>query len=367
MTPRRILMTTDAVGGVWNYSLHLAKALAGYGVRFDLATMGPLPSESQKQEAAALANVALYESTYQLEWTQDPWDDIARAGEWLLELEQRLRPDIVHLNGYSHAALPWTAPACVVAHSCVLSWWEAVHGETAPDSWARYGAAVAEGIRKADHVIAPTAAMLKALRKNYGALPRSSVIHHGISMKTVSLGQRQPIVFAAGRMWDAAKNVDMIVRSAAELPWQFVIAGDGKCESTTTKNVSLLGRVSSKKIAQCMRTASIYCLPARYEPFGLSVLEAALSGCALVLGEIPSLCELWSDAAIFVHPDDQSGLTRILRQLADDERRRKQLAQLAAQRARRFTAERMAVAYLDMYEQLLESKGAFVTPDKTRP
>ena len=179
MTPRRILMTTDAVGGVWNYSLHLAKALAGYGVRFDLATMGPLPSESQKQEAAALANVALYESTYQLEWTQDPWDDITRAGEWLLELAQRLRPDIVHLNGYSHAALPWTAPACVVAHSCVLSWWEAVHGETAPDSWARYGAAVAEGIRKADHVIAPTAAMLKALRKNYGALPRSSVIHNG--------------------------------------------------------------------------------------------------------------------------------------------------------------------------------------------
>ncbi len=32
-------------------------------------------------------------------------------------------------------------------------------------------------------------------------------------------------------------------------------------------------------------------LPARYEPFGLSVLEAALSGCALVLGDIPSLRE----------------------------------------------------------------------------
>jgi hypothetical protein len=49
-------MTTDAVGGVWNYALYLANALAEYGVSFDLATMGPLPSESQKQEAAALAN-----------------------------------------------------------------------------------------------------------------------------------------------------------------------------------------------------------------------------------------------------------------------------------------------------------------------
>ena len=34
-------------------------------------------------------------------------------------------------------------------------------------------------------------------------------------------------------------------------------------------------------------------LPARYEPFGLSILEAALSGCALVLGDLPSLRELW--------------------------------------------------------------------------
>ena len=42
-----------------------------------------------------------------------------------------------------------------------------------------------------------------------------------------------------------------------------------------------------------MARASIYALPARYEPFGLSILEAALSGAALVLGDIPSLREVW--------------------------------------------------------------------------
>ena len=34
-----------------------------------------------------------------------------------------------------------------------------------------------------------------------------------------------------------------------------------------------------------LSAASVYVLPAKYEPFGLSVLEAALSGCALVLGK----------------------------------------------------------------------------------
>ena len=35
-------------------------------------------------------------------------------------LERRLRPDVVHLNGYTHGALPWRAPVLVVGHSCVL-------------------------------------------------------------------------------------------------------------------------------------------------------------------------------------------------------------------------------------------------------
>jgi hypothetical protein len=32
MTPRRVLMTTDAVGGVWTYSLELARGLSDVGV-----------------------------------------------------------------------------------------------------------------------------------------------------------------------------------------------------------------------------------------------------------------------------------------------------------------------------------------------
>ena len=39
------------------------------------------------------------------------------------------KPDIVHLNNYVHAALPFRAPKLVVGHSCVLSWWRAVKRE----------------------------------------------------------------------------------------------------------------------------------------------------------------------------------------------------------------------------------------------
>ena len=39
---------------------------------------------------------------------------------------------------------------------------------------------------------------------------------------------------------------------------------------------------------------------ARYEPFGLAVLEAAQAGMRLVLSDIPSFRELWDGAATFV-------------------------------------------------------------------
>ena len=49
---------------------------------------------------------------------------------------------------------------------------------------------------------------------------------------------------------------------------------------------SFAGQLTTAEVRNVINTASIYALPARYEPFGLSILEAALSGCALVLGDI---------------------------------------------------------------------------------
>ena len=46
----RVLMTTDAVGGVWSYCLSLAAALQGYDVQIALATMGPAPTTAQRAE-----------------------------------------------------------------------------------------------------------------------------------------------------------------------------------------------------------------------------------------------------------------------------------------------------------------------------
>ena len=95
-----------------------------------------------------------YAAPFALEWMKDPWADVDRAGAWLLALESQLHPDVVHLNGFCHAALPWRAPVVTVAHSCVCSWWRSVHGVQAPERrHGMHGAMqpVAQEVRPEDH------------------------------------------------------------------------------------------------------------------------------------------------------------------------------------------------------------------------
>jgi len=166
-------------------------------------------------------------------------------------------------------------------------------------------------------------------------------------------------VFAAGRLWDPAKNLLLLEEVAERLGWPIYIAGDPrqprKDEQIATTQVRLLGQLSETEVASWLKRAAIYAFPARYEPFGLSVLEAALSGCALVLGDLPSLRDLWDEAAIFVAPDSPGDLRLALEGLIEDPVLRQSLAMRARRRALLYTPRRMASAYLEVYAGLLSS------------
>jgi glycosyltransferase involved in cell wall biosynthesis len=116
-----------------------------------------------------------------------------------------------------------------------------------------------------------------------------------------------------------------------------------------------------------MARAAIYAFPARYEPFGLSVLEAGLSGCALVLGDIPSLREVWQDAATFVPPEDREALLEAIERLAHDDLLRARMSAAARARAVEFAADRMARRYVDLYRELVSRRSAGTSPRPVLP
>ena len=332
----KVLMTADAVGGVWTYARDLADALEA---EVTIATMGPPPAERGGADVLV--------STYALEWEDDPWNDVGDAGAWLLELEEELRPDVVHLNGYAHGALPWRAPVVVAAHSDVVSWWWAVHGGPPPERYDRYRSAVEAGLRAAAALVAPTNAVLDDLRRHYRLCRKCAVVPNGSSLEPEP-AEKEPFVLALGRFWDEAKNLAALERARAAASWPLVTAGDG----------TPLGRLERSEVRSLLARAAVFASPARYEPFGLGILEAARSGCALVLGDVSSLREVWGDAALFAAPDDDESLAAALRLVACDAELRLELAERARRRASRYTVEAMAAGYARVYCNALSTVAA---------
>ncbi|MCU1504739.1 MAG: glycosyl transferase family 1 [Ilumatobacteraceae bacterium] len=359
-----VLMTTDAVGGVWTYCLDLAGALAAAGVQTSLAILGPAPTAAQRADLASSAVVRAAHHPGALEWMDDPWADVDDAGRWLLDLETAWQPDVVHLNGFVHAVLDWRAPTVVVAHSDVVAWWHAVHGAAPPAAWRAYADRVGAGLAAATAVIAPTAAALADTERIYGRTG-GSVVPNGRRGDWLIELDKEPIIIATGRMWDEAKNLASLRAVATRLDWPVVVAGavtrddaDGRPPEAGDDEgpVVALGPLAFAELAPWLARAAVHAAPARYEPFGLGVLEAAMSGCALVLGDIASLREVWADAATYVAPDDLAALAQALTDLIHDPVRCAQRGAAAREHARRYTATRMAAGYAEVYRGVLADR-----------
>ena len=355
----RVLMTADTVGGVWTYAVDLARALSQENIDVALATMGNPPSAEQRSEARNVASLGVFESSFRLPWMEEPWEDVRYAREWLLDLTSHIQPNIAHLNEPVYASSGFGVPTVAVGHSCVLSWWQSVWNSPAPPEWKRYRREMSRGFGSADAVIAPSRSMLLELQRYYG-VEHGFVISNGRDGTRLAPGIKEEMVFAAGRVWDAAKNLMALDNVAKDLPWPVYVAGEQQQPhgqvSVQASYMRMLGCLEARDVAQWLGRASIYAFPARYEPFGLSILEAALSGCALVLSDVPALRELWNGKAVFVGVDDPATLRLAIEALIDDPDLRHALAMRARRHALSLTPRRMALAYKRVYSQLLSRR-----------
>ena len=194
-------------------------------------------------------------------------------------------------------------------------------------------------------MIVPTVAHGRAIEAVYGPIS-VQVVHNGSRPRRAKT-QRRPAVLTAGRLWDEGKAVAWLDRAVAELGAPVLAAGptrgpDGP--EARFDHLQLLKNLGPDRLAAEYASATVFASMARYEPFGLAVLEAAQAGMALVLSDIPTFRELWDGAAIFV--DAEGSLRPALQQaLANPE----PWAARAQSQAGQYTIERMAAGTLDVH------------------
>lgn len=355
----RILFSTDTVGGVWDHTVTLTRALVAAGHEVLVAAIG----QPRDVRLAGLPDGVEYASRdYRLEWMPDSGDDVRASAGWLAGLAARWEADVVHLNQMAVAAHDFPAPVLVAVHSDVLGWWRGVHGCEAPrEEWAAYVDGVREGIARADAVVAPSRWQADQVARFYGRAD-VHVVHNGVEVPDAPPPARDFHVISVGRMWDRGKGMDVLDEAAGLLRGEVPIHVLGEAAAPhggafVPRHVSARGRLEREDVDKWMRRAAVYVAPSRYEPFGLAPLEAALHGCALVLSDLETFRELWDGCACFVPVGDAAALAGALRALRDDPDRLAERAGAARRRAlRRFGAARMAGEYLDLYAAMAGSR-----------
>jgi glycosyltransferase involved in cell wall biosynthesis len=112
--------------------------------------------------------------------------------------------------------------------------------------------------------------------------------------------------------------------------------------------------LSEARVAGVLAARPVFASAAVYEPFGLSVLEAAQAGCALVLSDISTHRELWDGAAIFIEPRDELGFAAATNDLLEKREERERLGEAARERARQYSSPRMAREMAGIYTRVLQ-------------
>ncbi|MGV1872508.1 glycosyltransferase family 4 protein [Agrobacterium rosae] len=356
----RVLMTVDAVGGVWRYAMDLAAGLRPLDVDVVFVGLGPQPSDAQRGEAETLGMLRWLDAP--LDWMVQEEEALAQVGPALEEVATSEDVHLLHLNLPSQAAMLATdLPVVAMSHSCVVTWFAGVRGQDVPPDWQWHRRLNRQGFDRANAVLAPSRSHATMLKHAYGAISNLTVIYNATRAEP-NADDKDALVVAAGRWWDEGKNGHVLDEAAKSVHGTIIMAGANRGpqgQYLPIRHADHRGELKHDEVAALMRHSSIFVSPSVYEPFGLAALEAARAANAMVLADIPTYRELWHDAALFVDPQKAAAFAFAINRLWDDEPLRRQLAEKATQRSRNFEIDRQAAAVADLYNGLLRRSSSF--------
>jgi glycosyltransferase involved in cell wall biosynthesis len=224
--------------------------------------------------------------------------------------------------------------------------------------------------RLTDRIVTITDALHRFTVEQVGVSPdKVETIHYGLDDVPDAWGvnpsddvpEGARVLLAVARLTDQ-KGIDIAIRALAELPDDtvLVVLGEGPERAALLRlarelgldaRVFLLGRVPD--VAAWLGRAIVLVHPARWEGFGLGVLEAMLAGLPVVATNVSALPELVIDGetGLLVPPDDVGALVRAIERALE----RPGLGAAGLARAQReFSVAQMASHTAALYASILD-------------
>lgn len=166
------------------------------------------------------------------------------------------------------------------------------------------------------------------------------------------------------------KGLHILIEAVRGTDLPVVIVGSGPIENELRrqasffgiKNVYFLGHLANEDKVALLTLCYGVVFPShlRSEAFGVSLLEGAMYGKPMISSEIgtgTSFVNISGETGLVVPPNDPAELRQAMQYLWDNPKHASEMGRRAEERYHRFfTGDKMAEAYVDLYEQLASAK-----------
>lgn len=375
-----------AISGVGNVVTHLARELDGLGVELSLVfyvdKKRHLDTETLSKLLGVSRNVHLYPILVPKLWRyrRGVLDLTAKV----LKTHLNVRPDLVHIHCFPSISdgsfiVPYLAK--FMRKPLVLTYHGSLTQEVCcVDNVWKTSLALSEWIRLSyfsltknlfDVTITSSKAMLQRMMGEGFQSQRINVIKLGVdaehysSMSPTTLEGEPALLFVGYTSW--IKGSDILIESfekvTQELPDAILhIVGhydnrflESLKSRSLLRKVRLHGPVHPNRVASYYKGADICIVSSRFEPFGLTTLEAMASGKPIVATRVGGLPETITNNVngILVNPKADSIAKAIIELWKDADLMRK-LSENSLKKSVEFNWKKVAKQYKAIYESILK-------------
>jgi glycosyltransferase involved in cell wall biosynthesis len=169
----------------------------------------------------------------------------------------------------------------------------------------------------------------RRLQRRFGADCPYRVVPNGIDpvlfpVEGARSGREKGLVLCAARI-EGIKNQLNLIRAVNGSPFRLILVGTPAvnqrayyeaCRKTAGPAVTFVDAVPQEELAAFYRRAQVHALPSWFETTGLSSLEAAAMGCALVITDRGDTREYFGDEAFYCDPGSPSSILEALTKAA---------------------------------------------------
>lgn len=254
--------------------------------------------------------------------------------------------DVVHVH---EPFVPAVATAARrVADAALVATFHADPSRAVRRAYGLAGPALRRALRRYDVVTAVSPVASSALTP----LVQARLVPNGIDTGEFDPSAGMPHRVAFLGRDDPRKGLDVLLAAwpmvRRRVPDAELVVAGGR--TGDIEGVRFLGGVGAAGRRELLAGAAVYCAPnLGGESFGIVLVQAMASRCAVVASALPAFTHVLGDAGVLVKPGDADGLASSLVAVLTDDARRAQLQAAATARVVRFDREAVVAGYLEAY------------------